>query len=230
MDTFAWSIYQSMWNLGFSDIATDPTVISHLNDLYAPDKLQPFARLANFTQMTSIQKLLRSFESKEIDQLSTDERQQMSGLMFASLDKFSSLSKWFAAAPSLFALSCEASTRNSACSASFLKELHTALQSSSVRELSIFDDASDFRWNSFFEIPSLRTLRFSINPSTKSGLAFAKSSELLSHLIEPMRTTPLPSPLSLPFRNSSLVRIQPVPSPLPSGLKSLAKSFVLLLL
>jgi hypothetical protein len=143
----------------------------------------PFARISSPSQIVAVRKLFRAVESKEVDQLSTEERQQIRGLMFAPLDESSSLSRWFSLAPSLLVVCYRVPPKDPS---SHLTELHAALQTSCVRDLSLVECVdTDFRWSSFFELSSLRTVQFHNSRSIAQSLA--NKSKVLHHLLVPFK-------------------------------------------
>jgi hypothetical protein len=186
MDTFVWSIFQTMWNLGFSDITADSVAIAKIGPAcsYFCD-ISPFALISSPSQILSVQNLFTTVESEEIDEISNEERQQIRGLMFVSLIDTLSLSKWFALAPSLLAVQYSPTSESS--KPSHFLELHSALQTSCVRDLTLFHCGdADFRWSSFFEIPSLRIIRFISSTSVAQSLA--DKSKFLFQLVVPFKT------------------------------------------
>jgi hypothetical protein len=79
-----------MWNLGFSEVVPDSASVTKLNNnllyLRKNDQLRPFSRIATAPQMIPLQEVEEAIESDEFDKVSTDRKQQVRGLMFASLD------------------------------------------------------------------------------------------------------------------------------------------------
>jgi hypothetical protein len=177
MDVRAQSIFQSLLNLGFSDVNPDSGSLGKLERNEFDDAFQPFAQVTTPLQFAVVQKAIRAVGTKEVHTLSLEERQQIRGLMFASLNKSNAL-RWLSLAPSLLVVRYECGKGETLFSQ--LNELRSALHSSSVSELSIFGCGPSFRWRSFLDLPSLRTVRFGFNRSRVAG-----DSKVLQHLMTP---------------------------------------------
>jgi hypothetical protein len=172
-----------MWNLGFADVTPDPSSLNILQELFDQrNSALPFACVANSSQITVVRNALKAVESKQIDDLSSEERQAIRGLMFAPLKKPSSLSKWLSLSASLFFVHLE--LKNSALD---LTNFAVALKTSSVRHLSLRNSNCSFRYASFFDVPSLRSFRC----HWVSGSAFEdflkEASDFASFFITPFK-------------------------------------------
>jgi hypothetical protein len=171
-----------LWNLGLSVVEPDSAFAAKVERTYRPiDTLKSFAQFTTPSQFAVVQKAVLAVESnKEADSLSLEERQQIRGLMFASLDKSSPLSKWISLAPSLLSIHYHCNTDSDL---SRLTELCSALFSLSVRDLSIFDCDPSFDWGLFHKIPSLRSSHFDFDFRNRSNIT--GNSKVLAHLLIP---------------------------------------------
>jgi hypothetical protein len=157
MGLFEWSIFQTMWNLGF-DVTADASAIDALTEITdLSDAPIPFARVASPSQLIAVRKVIDAVEEKSVDDLSTEEKKLLQGLMFVELDETSSPQEWFSLAPSLLYVKVSSSANH--LPDDFLDDLHLALKTSSVRGLSLAL-GSRSQWRSFFNLPSLRLVHW----------------------------------------------------------------------